>query len=173
MNSVFEELCKCTGTYLKGTVSRDFLLLVFFIYQFPPSPIRTVSNFFENSRRYLQVKVHQPPVVICHRYQEYDTRRTGGKILQPVSLKPVANLPLVSLTPVVHLYLRREFSKKFETTLRYTQGLGGNWFMKKNQKSKISWHCPFKKNRENYNFLLASWRSLRKRRRIRSWIRIR
>jgi hypothetical protein len=27
----------------------------------------------------------------------------------------------------------------------YTQGLGGNWFMKKNQKSKISWHCPFKK----------------------------
>ncbi len=27
---------------------------------------------------------------------------------------------------------------------RFTQGLGGNWFMKKNQKSKISWHCPFK-----------------------------
>ncbi len=22
--------------------------------------------------------------------------------------------------------------------------LGGNWFMKKNQKQKISWHCPFK-----------------------------
>ncbi len=20
---------------------------------------------------------------------------------------------------------------------------GGNWFMKKNQKQKISWHCPF------------------------------
>jgi hypothetical protein len=39
----------------KGTVSRDFLLLVFFMNQFPPAPeypTRTVSNFFENSRRY-------------------------------------------------------------------------------------------------------------------------
>jgi hypothetical protein len=48
----------------KGTVSQDFLLLVFFAWiSFPPSPeypIRTVSNFLE--RRYLQVKVH-------HRYQ--------------------------------------------------------------------------------------------------------
>ncbi len=37
---------------LKGTVSRDFLLLVFFMNQFPPSPeysIKTVLNFFENS----------------------------------------------------------------------------------------------------------------------------
>ncbi len=39
---------------------RDFLLLVFFINQFPPSlrvHIGTVSNFFENSRKYLQLKV--------------------------------------------------------------------------------------------------------------------
>ncbi len=46
---------------LKGTVSRDFLLMVFFMNQFPPAPeysVRTVSNFFENSRRYSQVKVH-------------------------------------------------------------------------------------------------------------------
>jgi hypothetical protein len=42
---------------LKGTVSRDFLLLVFFMNQFP-------SSFFENSRRYSQVKVH-------HRYQRH------------------------------------------------------------------------------------------------------
>jgi hypothetical protein len=27
----------CLITGLKGTVSRDFLLLVFFLYQFPPS----------------------------------------------------------------------------------------------------------------------------------------
>jgi hypothetical protein len=46
---------------LKGTVSRDFRLLVFFMNQFPPSPlytIRAVSNFFENLRRYSQLKVH-------------------------------------------------------------------------------------------------------------------
>ncbi len=52
---------------LKGRVSRDFLLLVFFMNQFPPS--LRVSHydrfkFFENSRRYSQVKV-------CHRYQRH------------------------------------------------------------------------------------------------------
>ncbi len=51
---------------IKGTVSRDFLLQVFFSWiTFPQAPknnIRVNSNFFENSRRYLQVKVH-------HRYQ--------------------------------------------------------------------------------------------------------
>jgi hypothetical protein len=52
------------GSDLKGTVSRDFLLLVFsWIRESAPEyPIRTVSNFFVHSRRYSQVKVH-------HRYQ--------------------------------------------------------------------------------------------------------
>ncbi len=45
---------------------------------FPPGPeysIKTVSNFFENSRRYLQVKGH-------HRYQ----RDTGGKFFHQFPL---------------------------------------------------------------------------------------
>ncbi len=45
---------------LKRTVSRDFLLLVFLWISFPPAlecPIRTVSNFFQKSRRYSQLKV--------------------------------------------------------------------------------------------------------------------
>ncbi len=61
-------LCVCCTAPLssiqclfKGTVSREFLLLFFFMNQFPPSPwlytIRAVRNFFENSWRYLQVKV--------------------------------------------------------------------------------------------------------------------
>jgi hypothetical protein len=43
------------------------------------------------------------------------------------------HLPLVSMTPVVHLELRMSprIFEKFETALRYTQELGGNWFMKK------------------------------------------
>ncbi len=47
-----------------GTVPRDFRLLVFFINQSPPPPQapeytnRAVTNFFENSRRYSQFKVH-------------------------------------------------------------------------------------------------------------------
>jgi hypothetical protein len=57
-------------------------------------------NFFENSRRYSQAKVH-------HRYQRHrgkfttGVNDTGGK-LPPVSTTPAANLPLVSMTPVEH-----------------------------------------------------------------------
>jgi hypothetical protein len=42
--------------------------------QFPPSPdypIRTVSNFFENSRRYSQVKVHPG-------YQRHQRQNAAG-----------------------------------------------------------------------------------------------
>ncbi len=51
----------------KGTVARDFLLLVFSWINFSPAPelsTRTISNFFKNSRKYSQVKVH-------HRYQRH------------------------------------------------------------------------------------------------------
>ncbi len=55
-------------TVFKGTVSRDFLLLVFFSWiSFPQASdyiIRVVSNFFENSRIYSQLKV-------CHRCQRH------------------------------------------------------------------------------------------------------
>ncbi len=111
--------------FIKGTVSRDFRLQVFFMIQFPPAPeypFRTVSNFFENSRRYSQLKVHQinskVSAVKCSHY------------LPPVSLTAVANLPPVlttlallvenlppvSLIPVVHLELHIS-SKIFENFL--------------------------------------------------------
>ncbi len=53
---------KCTrhSYNLKGSVSRDFSLLVFSSISFPPAPeypIKTVSNFFENSRRYSELKI--------------------------------------------------------------------------------------------------------------------
>jgi hypothetical protein len=86
---------------LKGTVSRDFLLLVFSWSSFPQAPeytIRAVSNFFENSRRYSQLKVDHR----CQQYQQQICRRvnyTGGK-LPPVSATTAANLPPVSTTPV-------------------------------------------------------------------------
>ncbi len=41
------------------------------------------------------------------------------------------------------VYLR-EFSKKFETVLMEYSGAGGKLIHEKNQKQKISWHCPFK-----------------------------
>jgi hypothetical protein len=38
----------------------------------------------------------------------------------------------------------REFSKKFETALMVYSGAWGKLIHEKNQKQKISWHCPFK-----------------------------
>jgi hypothetical protein len=70
-----------TQYLFKRTVPRDFLLQVFFMNHFLPSPeknIRVISIFFANLRRYSQVKVHQ-------RYQRYrwqiatGIKDTGGK----------------------------------------------------------------------------------------------
>ena len=52
---------------LKGQCHEIFCFWFFSWISFPPAPeypIKTVSNFFENSRRYSQVKVH-------HRYQRH------------------------------------------------------------------------------------------------------
>ncbi len=38
----------------------------------------------------------------------------------------------------------REFSKKLETALMLYSGAWGKLIHEKNQKQKISWHCPFK-----------------------------
>jgi hypothetical protein len=47
--------------YIKETVPQDFRLQVFSGISFPQGPeytISAVSNFFENTWRYLQLKVH-------------------------------------------------------------------------------------------------------------------
>ncbi len=56
-----------TVALLKGQCHEIFCFWFFSWISFPPAPeypIRTVLNFFENSRRYSQVKV-------CHRYQRH------------------------------------------------------------------------------------------------------
>ncbi len=55
-------------------------------------------------------------------------------------------LPPVSFIPVVHIDLQispRIFEKIRNDPDFIFSGLGGRWFMKKNLKQKISWHCPF------------------------------
>jgi hypothetical protein len=63
-------------------VSRDFLLLVFFINQFPPSPREFHLNCFEFFQKFAEIFASQ-----------------GAP---PVSTTPVANLPPVSATPVAN-----------------------------------------------------------------------
>jgi hypothetical protein len=66
--------------FLKWTVSRDFLLLVFFRNQFPPSPRVFHLDRFKFFRKFAEIIPSQ-----------------GAPL---VSTTPVANLPPVSATPV-------------------------------------------------------------------------
>jgi hypothetical protein len=77
----------------KGTVSRDFLLLVFFMNQFPPSPRVFHLDRFEFFRKFAEIFASQgaPPV-----------STTPAAKLPPVSTTPMANLPPVSATPVAN-----------------------------------------------------------------------
>ncbi len=152
-----------------GTVSQDILLLVFLWISFPPAPEypnRTVSNFFQNSRRYSQVKVHYRyqwhQWQICHRYWQswqivgkksgcWDLRvnlkaKICKLIIKTFMIEDYFHLPLVSMTPVVHIELRISppiFEKIRNGPNSILRGLGetDSW---KNHKSKISWDRPFK-----------------------------
>jgi hypothetical protein len=77
---LFFHICKLE--WFKGTVSRDFLLLVFFTNQFPPSPRVFHLDRFEFFRKFAEIFASQ-----------------GAP---PVSTTLVANLPPVSATPVAN-----------------------------------------------------------------------
>ncbi len=114
---------------LKGTVSRDFLLLVSFMNQFPPSPWVYYWGRFKFFRKFAEIFADQgwPPVsttpvanwppVSTTPAANFATSftsvvDTGGKFatgvnnaggkLPPVSTTSAANLPLVSKTPVAN-----------------------------------------------------------------------
>jgi hypothetical protein len=110
MCQLISESCCCLIKYtiyylLKGTVSRDFLLLVFFMNQFPPSP-RVLHldriEFFSKIRG--DIRESRCTTGINDTGGKFATgvvNDTGGK-LPPVSTTPVANLPPVSATPVAN-----------------------------------------------------------------------
>ncbi len=129
---------------------------------FPQAPdysIGAVSNFFENSRRYSQLKVH-------HRCRWH--RLQMEKIFNQKNFHYYFWTPLDSrVSRRCRWYRRqfcprcrwhrwctltceylREFSKIFETVLMEYSGLGDSdsW---KNQKQKISWHSPCKGAQES------------------------
>ncbi len=74
----------------KGTVSRDFCFWFFSWISFPQAleyTIRAVSNFFENSRRYSQLKVdHRPMTPVANFTTSFSSVvDTGGKFATDVS----------------------------------------------------------------------------------------
>jgi hypothetical protein len=113
--------CSEFRNYLKGTVSRDFLLLVFFMNQLPLSiplgPFRIFSKIrgdIRSSRLTTGVshRCQQHRRQNCHRYQRHRWQnchryqRHRRQILPPVLLVlliPVENLPPVSTIPAANL----------------------------------------------------------------------
>ncbi len=235
--------------YLKGQCHEIFCFRFFSWIIFPQAPdfnIRIILNFFENSRRYSQVKVHyrcqrhrwqiaagindtggkfrhQFPLCCWHRWQichqcqqifRWCQRRrwqiaiginnTGGKFATGVidaggkyweqyqaadtwkwtwRQKFIYKFPLLpkgDQTKLLKFYwlkifsichrcrwhrwqilsceYLREFSKKFEMVLMEYSGAGGKLIHEKNQKQKISWHCPF--NLRSFEFYLTLGRPL-------------
>jgi hypothetical protein len=76
---------------LKGTVSRDFLLLVFFMNQFPPSPRVLRLDRYEFFQKFAEIFASQgaPPV-----------STTPVAKLLPVSATPVANFSTIFASDV-------------------------------------------------------------------------
>ncbi len=92
-------------TLFKGTVSRDFLLLVFFMNQFPPSPRVFHKDHFKFFRKFAEIFASQ-----------------GAP---PVSTTPVANLPRVSASPVANfptIFASVDTGGKFATGVNDTGG---------------------------------------------------
>ncbi len=95
---------------IKGTVSRDFLLLVFFMNQFPPSPWVYHYGRFKFFRKFAEIFAAQG-------WLTTGINNTGGKFATGVN----------------------DAGGK----IAGHSGAGGKLIDEKNQKQKISWHCPF------------------------------
>ena len=86
---------------LKGTVSRDFLLLVFYMNQFPTSPRVFHEDRFEFFRKFAEI--------------------FASKGAPPVSTTPVANLPPVTTTPAANF--ATSFTSVVDTGGKFATGV--------------------------------------------------
>jgi hypothetical protein len=121
----------------KGTVSRDFILLVFFMNQFPPSPRVFHLDRFEFFRKFVEIFASQ-----------------GAP---PVSTTPVANLPPVSTTPVANI--STIFASVVDTGGKFATGVNEN-FKKKTRSKKSRDTVPLGSFPNRYQIFYASMYSL-------------
>ncbi len=86
-----------------------------------------------------------PAYLFIYIYVNSTIQRCPNKIIKLFLIEDFFHLPPKSTTPVINLEQRisPRFSKKFEAALTVYSGAWGKLIHEKNQKSKISWHCPF------------------------------
>ncbi len=107
---------------LKGTVSRDFLLLVFFMNQFPPSPRVFHLDRFEFFRKFAEIFASQGAPLVS------TTPAANLPLVSTTRATPVANLPPVSATPVANF--STIFASVVDTGGKFATGVndtGGNF----------------------------------------------
>ncbi len=87
------------------------------------------------------LKVNLKPKIYI--YVNSSTQRCPNKIIKFL-VEDFFHLPPVTMTPVVHL--EPQISPRIFENIRNSRILRclGELIHEKNQKSKISWHCPFK-----------------------------
>ncbi len=82
-------------------------------------------------------------------------QRCPNKIIKIFLIEDFFHLLPVSTTPVFNLELGISpwIFEKFETVPLEYSGAGGKLIHEKNQKQKISWHCPFKVQLEYLQYM--------------------
>ncbi len=147
-------------------MSGDFNFWFFSWISFPKAPeytIRAISNFFENSRRYSQLKVHHRcrwhrwqwkkssiikvwAILFGHLWEEKVAYRYIFAFKFTLRSQQPDILPIISRQCHWHRWQFAagvEFSKKSETVLMGYSWDGWKLIHEKNQKQKISWQCAF------------------------------
>ncbi len=110
----------------------------------PVSTTPVANNGTISGCRYLKVNLKAKIYI----YVISTIQRCPNKIIIIFLITDFLHLPPVSLTPVVNLELRiyQRIFEKIRNGLMVYSVAWGKLIHEKNQKSKISWHCPFKQS---------------------------
>ncbi len=141
---------------IKGTVSRDFRLLVFFMNQFLPSPwvyYLGRFEFFRNSRRYSKLKV--PYRKLIHEKNQK----------KKISWHCPFNVPLVYMARDVRILIRADLLQEpIEGVGPENQDFFGNWHGNEQSGCHLMWPKKVKITHilHLYKFILGdhAWRNL-------------
>jgi hypothetical protein len=116
----------------KGTVSRDFLLLVFCMHQFPPSPRVFHLDRFEFFRKFAEIFASQ-----CAPQVSFSLALLiPAANLPPVSTILAANLPPVSTTPVANCHRCQRHRRQICHRWQLMAKISGCRHLKVNLKAK-------------------------------------
>ncbi len=138
-----QQICHRYQRYRRPILPPVPLVLLTLVANLPLVSTTPVANNGNNIR--LQTPLSKFEGKKINIYVNSTTQRCPNKIIKIFQLEDFFHLSPVSLTPVVYLE-PRIFPRNFEKIRNGRSGILrclGKLIHEKNQKSKISWHCPF------------------------------